>query len=230
MIILQFNRRYYHWATLLLRSLELHEPDRRVLCDTVGLRPDQLCELGRSHPRVVCRNSQEDRDCTAADMANRKPFVLRWAFEQFPDEPWFCLLDADMLARRPLDDLWGHVRHAPAALMFTDGMWEGRFYLRLVTLSGIVLVRRDGLALVDRWADNFHHAKPIDRIRPREWFWDQVTLFLAWCDCGLRVAPIALNRFANDQLATDASIWSANVPDKDGHYRRFLAEHERQRG
>ena len=228
MIVIQFDSRYHRWAILLLRSLGLHEPGRRVLCDAVGLDRGQVAELERAHPGVICRNDPERRVISAAEMANRKPFVLRDALDRFPEEPWFCLLDADMLVRRPLHDLWSQVEANHAALIFTDGMWRGRFWVRLLTPSGVVLVRRDGRALVDRWVDWYDHDKPVGEVNPREWFWDQVTLFLAWCECGLQVASIPLSGFADEELAPASSIWSAHVPDKDGHFRRFQAELERQ--
>jgi hypothetical protein len=229
MIVLQFDDRYHPWGMLLLHSLELHEPGQHILCDTVGLGREQLRELERAHPHVICRNSPKVGEIQPADMANRKPFVLRDAIDRYDDEPWFCLLDADLLVRRRLDDLWALVKDASSALMFTDGMWDGRFYARLVTISSVVLVRRDGRGLVDRWARWYDHDEPVDGVRPRRWFWDQVTLFLAWCEAPGPIAGIPISRFASDRLDPHAAIWSANVPDKAGYFARFRAELDRQR-
>jgi hypothetical protein len=228
MILIQFDGRYHRWAMLLLRSLGRHEPGRRVLCDTVGLDPEEVHELRRAHPRVICRNEPVAGPVSPAEMANRKPFVLRDAIDGYPEEPWFCLLDADMLVRRPLDDLWALAGPYQAALSFTDGTWGGRFYLRLLFPSGVVLVRRDARILVDRWAFWHGHDEPVDGVRPREWFWDQVTLFLAWCDCDLRIGSIPLPVFANDGFEPGAAIWSAHVPDKERCFHVFNAELERQ--
>jgi hypothetical protein len=231
MIILNFDRRYYRWAELLLNSLELHERGHRVRCDTVGLDEDQVERLSSAHPSLVCRNIPAPAAGldTPSAMANRKAFVLRDAIDCHDDEPWFCLLDADMLVRRPLEDLWRLLDDAPTALIFTNGMWDGRFYARLVTVSSVVLVRRDGRELVDRWIHWFGHDGSVDGIAPGGWFWDQVTLFLAWTDFNGPIARISIAQFANDQLDPDAAIWAANVPDKDAYFRRFQAEHKRQR-
>jgi hypothetical protein len=148
--------------------------------------------------------------------------------DRYPDEPWFCLLDADMLVRRRLDDLWALVDHACFALIFTSGMWQGRFYIRLVTPSSIVLIRRDGRELVDRWAEWQNRDLAVDGLRPREWFWDQVTLFLAWCQTRSPVARIPLHRYANDGLDAGASIWSANVQNKEFYFNTFVNEYNRQ--
>jgi hypothetical protein len=228
-IVLQFDSAYHRWATLLLRSLALFEPEQHVLCDTVGLDQNQLDALGAACPRTTFLSSPKPAAMTRADMANRKPAVLQSAMDRYPDEPWFCLLDADMLVRQRLDDLWSLVDEVPAALVFTDGTWEGRFYARLVTVASVVLVRHDGRDLVDRWARWYHHDRAVDQVAPREWFWDQVTLFLAWCESPLQVATISMSHFANVQLDRRAAIWAANVPDKEGYYQRFRAECDRQR-
>jgi hypothetical protein len=228
MIVLQFDSGYHHWATLLLRSLALFERDHHVLCDTIGLDQEQLRELERAYPRTLCLSSPRPADMKRADMASRKPFVLRAAMDRYPDEPWFCLLDADMLVRRRLDDLWRLLDDAPAALIFTDGIWEGRFYARLVTVASVVLVRRGGRELVDCWARLYDHDTPVDEVSPREWMWDQVTLFLAWCQSSLRIATIPISQFANVQLDPEAAIWAANVPDKERYFQLFQAESIRQ--
>jgi hypothetical protein len=228
MIVLQFDCAYHPWAMLLLRSLALFERDQRVLCDTVGLDERQLQELEKSYPRTICLNSPRPAEMRRADMANRKAFVLRNAMDRFPEEPWFCLLDADMLVRRPLDDLWRLVEDASAALIFTNGIWEGHFYARLVTVTSVVLVRRDGRDLVDRWARLYNYDAPVDQVAPREWFWDQVTLFLAWCESPLQIATIPISQFANVQLDNQAAIWAANVPDKERYFHLFQAEYSRQ--
>ncbi len=209
MIVLQFDGGYHPLAMLLLRSLALFERDQRVLCDTIGLDPEQVQELEAAYPRTICVNSARPGEMTRADMANRKAFVLRNAMDCYPDEPWFCLLDADMLVRRRLDDLWRLVEDASAALIFTDGIWDGDFYARLVTLSSVVLVRRDGRDFVDRWARWYDHDSPVDQIEPRQWFWDQVTLFLAWCDSPLEVAAIPMFQFANMQLDPRSDLGGA---------------------
>ena len=229
MIVLNFDRRYQRWAILLLRSLDLHERGHRVLCDTVGLDRADLEGLQQAYPGVICRNAPAFGEVTPAGMANRKAFVLRDAIDRYVDEPWFCLFDADMLVRARLDNLWRLIDDAPAALILTNGFWGGRFYPRLVTVSSIVLVRREGRDVIDRWAHWNGHDGPVDAIQPGGWFWDQVTLFLTWTEKGQGIVPISLSMFANDRLDSDAAVWAANVEDKEGYFLRFQAEHARQR-
>ena len=150
MIILQFDDKYHPWGLLMVRSLAFHEPDKRVLLDTVNLNPAQVSELEQAHPHAIVENDTTTWETTSPEqMVNRKPFVMQKAMDAYPDEPWYGLFDADFLARRSLSDLWSKLDERPATLFSTNGKWRGRVYRHLITPSGIVLVRPDGRA-VDR--------------------------------------------------------------------------------
>jgi hypothetical protein len=226
-IVLQFDSAYRHWGALLLQSLDLHEPERRVFCDTVNLTAAEEQQLLGVHRRVALANSFAP--ATPESMAARKPFVLRRAMDRFPGEHWYALLDADFLVRRPLNALWSLVESHPAALFHTDGYERGVYYRNLVNPSGIVLVRPDGRPLIDTWMKWARHTEPLGSIAPQAWFWDQVTLTEARLECGLRCEMIALEVFADAELRPESAIWSANVGcRKAEYYERFRAEYERQ--
>lgn len=230
MIVLQFDAAYFHWGLLMIRSLALHEPRREVLADTVNLGDAQQARLTQAHPRIQV--TSETMDCAGSlrkEMARRKTIVLQRAMDRFPDEPWFGIFDADMLVRRPLPDLWSKLDGHQAALIRTNGMWAGRFYPHLLIPSGIVLVRRDGRALVENWVKWSRHTEPLFSRRPGEWFWDQCALLQAWKDTGLHYANISMHDFACATFARTAAIWSAHVWEKERLHRYFLVEHELQR-
>ncbi len=229
MIILQFDDRYHHWGALMLRSLALHEPRKRVLADVVNLRPEQVEEISRAHPKVIVK-TEAGIETSPERMINRKSFVLRRAMDEYPREPWYGLFDADFLVRRPLRDLWALMRQAPAALIVTDGVWQGRVYQHLRTPSGIVMVRPDGRRLIEDWVKRQSSEDAIAGIRPGAWFWDQVTLLQARDDSCLHYARISMGRFADCGLRADSAIWSANVGEgqKEQYYRWFRQELERQ--
>ena len=231
MIILQFDAPYHHWGLLLVRSLALHEPAVRVLIDGVNLSHAQVDALQEAHPRIAVENDTTTyEETTPALMICRKPFVMQRAFYAFPDEPWYALLDADLLVRQPLDPLWARLDRHEAALFTTNGMWKGRYYRQLVTPAGIVLVRRDGRALVDSWVRWTRSREPLGGIRPGQWYWDQVTLLEAKTETPLRYGHIPMYNFADVRLRDDAAIWSAHVDDeKPAYYERFSQEYERQR-
>ena len=231
MIIFQFDNAYYDWGTLVLQSLQLHEPDTQVLCDTVNLTDSQVEELGHAHARVIVTNDTTTwRETSPAQMASRKPFVMQRAMHQFPEQPWFALFDTDFLVRKPLTRLWSLLEHHAAALFMTDGMWEGKFYQHLMTPSGIVLVRRDARRLIDCWAKWWCHDQPLASIKPGEWFWDQITLAQAYNEVGGRYAMISMDLYGDCSLGSEAAIWSAHVGDlKDWYYYLFRREYLRQR-
>ena len=230
MIILQFDDKFHHWGLLMVRSLALHEPDKRVLLDTVNLSPEQVAALVQAHPRVIVENDTTSwAETTPSLMVNRKPFVMQNAMDAYPDEPWFGLFDADFLVRRPMPDLWARLDRRPAALFRTNGRWRGHVYRHLITPSGIVLVRPDGRALIDNWAKWQAHDEPIGRIKPRQWYWDQLTLLEAREETPLRYAFIPMRAFADIHLMPETAIWSAHVARKQSYYPLFLKEYERQR-
>jgi hypothetical protein len=229
MIIVQFDHQYYHWGRLMLCSLALHEPAHKVFADTVNLLPEQQAELQRLYPYLIVKNTVVPAAHVSKEwMANRKAFVMQNAMTAYPDEPWYGLFDVDFLIRRPLSDLWSCLANYPTALLLTNGMWKGRFYPRLVTVSSIVLVRPDGRALIDNWAKWYFYEHPMDSIQPRAWFWDQLTLLQAWCETQLPYAIIPIHMFADANLSATAAVWSANVQGKQYCYELFQQEYERQ--
>lgn len=230
MILLQFDSVYYHWGLLMVRSLALHEPGKQVLADTVNLSDQQQAELKQAHPRILVTSEViAANGALREEMARRKTLVLQRALDTFPDEPWFGMFDADMLVRRPLPDLWSLLDDHQAALLMTNGVWEGRVYPHLFTPSGIVLVRRDGRELVDSWVKWDCHQGALHGHRPGEWFWDQCTLLQAKEDSRVTCAAIPFHRFFCNQCPRNAPIWSAHGGWKERNYRCFLVEHEVQR-
>jgi hypothetical protein len=227
MIVLQFDAAYYEWGLLMVRSLALHEPRKKVLADTVNLSGQQRATLKQAHPRIlVTSETLAVAGSLREEMARRKTMVLQRAMDTFPDEPWFGMFDADMLVRRPLPDLWSLLDDHQAALFMTDGVWQGRVYHDGFTPSGIVLVRRDGRELVDNWAKWDRYPSPLHAHRPGEWYWDQCTLLQARDESRVNCAVIPLHRFSCNRCLGDAAIWSGHGEGKDRNYRYFLVEQE----
>ena len=230
MIVLQFDSVYYHWGLLLVRSLALHEPRKQVLADTVNLSGEQQAELKRAHPRIlVTSETIAGNRSLREEMARRKTMVLQRALDTFPEEPWFGLFDADMLVRRPLPDLWSMLDRHQAALLMTNGVWDGRVYPHLFTPSAIVLVRRGGRELVDSWVKWDCHPKALHGRKPGEWFWDQCTLLQAVEDSRVNCAVIPFHQFCCSECSGNAAIWSAHGGWKERTYQNFLLEYEVQR-
>ena len=227
MIIFQFDDVYYRWGLLVLKSLQLHEPEIQVLCDTVNLTEGQVTELHGAHARLIVTNDTAS-ETSPAQMAARKPFVMQRVMDRYPNQPWYGLFDADFLVRKPLDDLWALLATHPAALFMTNGMWAGKYYKRLITPSGLVLVRPDGRKLVDCWAKWCSHDEPLESIKPGAWFWDQIALAEAWEEAGVPCSMIPMNIYGDNQLWQSSSIWSAHVPQKDQYYESFSTEYLRQ--
>ena len=199
-------------------SLALHEPATPVFCDTIDLTEAQVEEVEAAHPKVLVENAASVERPTPEKMAARKPFVLQGAMDRFPEAPFYALLDADSLIRRPLSGLWSYVEVYPAAMCITAGVENGLFYPQLVTPSGIVLVRRGARAMVDCWVKWHGYDRPLGPIEPRAWFWDQITLAEAWKESGIRCATIPFYEYSDDRLLPNSAIWTANVGDRKPRY------------
>lgn len=230
MIIFQFDDLFHKWGLLVVQSLQLHERHTQVLCDTVNLSDRQIAELHEAHARIIVSNDTTTwNETSPAQMAARKPFVMQRAMQRFSDQPWYGLFDADFLVRRSLQPLWSLLGTHPAALFMTNGMWNGKYYRRLITPSGIVLVRPEAKKLIDCWAKWYYHDQPLESIESGAWFWDQITLAEAWAEAGVRCAMIPMNVYGDCQLWPAAAIWSAHVPQKERYYELFRREYLRQR-
>jgi hypothetical protein len=214
----------------MLKSLAMHEPRQEVLADTVNLSGEQEASLKQSHPRTrVTVETIPGNASLREAMVRRKTMVLQRALDTFPQEPWFAMFDADMLVRRPLADLWSLLDRNQAAVLMTNGVWEGRIYPHLFTPSGVVLMRRDGRELVDAWAKWDCHPEPLYAHQPGEWFWDQCTLLHAVEESRVSCAAIPYDRFRCNHFSGKAAIWSAHGGWKQRNYDYFVVEHEVQR-
>jgi hypothetical protein len=229
MVILQCDKAYHRWAILMVRSLSRHEPVIKVYVDTLNLHADEIRELERAHPNITVTNAATAEGMTRRDeMACRKPSVFLRAIDAHPYERWYGLFDVDLLVRRPLPDLWAALDEHQAAVIMTDGYWQGRMYEHLLIPSGLVLIRRDGQTLIESWAKWMKYATPLCNRKPGEWFWDQCTLLQAKRETDLKYACIPMERFADASLSPFSSIWSAHHGDKAVFYSRFSDEYARQ--
>ena len=229
MIIVQFDAKYHHWAHLLIRSLQLHEPTERILVDGVNLADGQVAELHSAHDKIhVLNDTTTWAEVTPKIMVSRKPFVFLNAMDRFPNESRYALLDADFLVRRELSQLWAKVDHQPTALFRTNGMWQGRYYQHLETPSGIVLIRPDGRQLIEAWGEFAKLTEPIGKVQPQGWHWDQATLIKALRQTKIGFCTIPMHIYADERLTEMAVIWSAHIGDgKERYFELFLREHER---
>ena len=201
-----------------------------MLADTVNLSGQQQAELKRTHPQILVTSEAIARNGSLrAEMARRKTMVLQRALDTFPDEPWFGLFDADMLVRRTLTDLWSLLVGHQAALLMTNGVWEGRVYPHLFTPSGIVLVRREGRELVDSWAKWDSHPGRAPWASAGRMVLGPMHPASGQEDSRVKCAVIPFHRFCSNQCSANAAIWSAHGGWKERSYRGFLIEHERQR-
>lgn len=227
MFVTIFDQAYAEWGSILLSSLMKFHQDDSVLVLGVDLSAETERAVARMHERIAVRRLTLDEvgSGRAAKVANSRPLWLRdLKNEVSPD--WMFLLDADLLFRRPVNDLIAASETHDAVMAIGDGVYRGKTYRRLRVASGFVLFRRSGYGLIDSWCDMLSRTEAIEDVRPWEWFWEQTCLLDAVEKTGLDILQMPEKCLSSPRFEPDAWVWSANVPtsEKQTALKLFAAE------
>jgi len=110
MILLYFDNKYAYWAPVLLDSILLHEPDMKVFIQGYNLTKEQEKEIKSFKNVVLLKNDILFFDKNIMDKIEYR--IICWkanqfleAFEKFPDEDLFIIMDVDMVIVKPLTKL-----------------------------------------------------------------------------------------------------------------------------
>ena len=110
MILLYFDDKYAYWAPILLESILLHEPNMKVFIQGYNLKPYQVKKIKTFSNVVFFKNDKLYFDKSIMDETHYR--VICWkanqfleAFEKFPDEELYIIMDVDMILIQPLTEL-----------------------------------------------------------------------------------------------------------------------------
>lgn len=123
MFVTIFDQAYAEWGSILLSSLMKFHQDDSVLVLGVDLSAETERAVARMLERIAVRRLTLDEvgSGRAAKVANSRPLWLRdLKNEVSPD--WMFLLDADLLFRRPVNDLIAASETRDAVLAIGDGV------------------------------------------------------------------------------------------------------------
>jgi len=136
------------------------------------------------------------------------------------------LLDADLLFRRPINNLIEASESYDAVMAIGNGEHRGKSYRRFRVASGFVLFRRSGYALIGMWRQMLNRTEPVEDVRPWDWFWEQICLLDALENADFSVLQTPDNCLSSPGFERDAAVWSANVPrsEKPSALNAFMAE------
>ncbi|PWB91306.1 hypothetical protein C5688_06700 [Methylocystis sp. MitZ-2018] len=136
------------------------------------------------------------------------------------------LLDADLLFRRPINDLIAASENHDVVLAMGEGVYRGKTYRKFRVASGFVLFWRSGYGLIDSWCDMLSRTEAIEDVRPWGWFWEQTCLLDAVEKTGLDILQMPEKCLSSPRFEPDAWVWSANVPtsEKQTALKLFAAE------
>ena len=136
------------------------------------------------------------------------------------------LLHADLLFRRPINDLIAASENHDVVLAMGEGVYRGKTYRKFRVASGFVLFRRSGYGLIDSWCDMLSRTEAIEDVRPWGWFWERTSLLDAVEKTGLDILQMPEKCLSSPRFEPDAWVWSANVPtsEKQTALQLFAAE------
>jgi len=228
--VIQFNDVFYKWGLLFSQSFYFTNPNEHLYMDTVNLNDNQVKELTSISPNITVNSSNIEFEKSVhvpTFMANRKVRIFLDVLSKVEADK-YILIDADMLFRKSIDKLYGKLDDSDAAVIFRDGVWEGRIYEHLKVASGIVAITKKGIPFIKEWDRIMYNNIGIYGYRPWAWYWDQITLLEATRKINnIKYAPIEPWLYINREFGEDAIIWSANLEPKDRMYEMFGKELER---
>lgn len=153
------------------------------------------------------------------------------------------MLDTDLLLRAPIEILLNQLGENKVGLIYR----ETAFGSHVKFNSSIVVLSGNGVKLIDEWDKQMKgrwlifstdekltlleilRKKKQGAPRPlyvRKWkgFWDQITLFEAVKNLGIKYSILDANNFINPVFDDHAAIWSGHNEKKDLVYEKFLNE------
>lgn len=246
-IIMQFNDAYLRFGITLLKSLERYAEGALKIAYTVNLTDRDVIALKNACPSLVVINSTVRflrGKFLRNFMANRKVRVFKDALERFGGaaEDYYVMLDTDLLLRAPIETLLSKLEDNQVGLIYREQAFG--FHVKF---NSSVVVSGDGVRLIDEWHKQMKHRwiifctnekltlleilrkkkhgspRPL-YVRKWKWFWDQITLFEAVKNLGIKFSTLDANDFINPNFDNHAAIWSGHNEKKDLVYERFLKE------
>lgn len=229
MIVCAFDEQYWCWGKMFICSLRHFHPRHPVVVVGVDLNREHERELRMilnvdDFVRVHVSTTGADRP---AAIANSRPYWFRDILQRRPGGGF--LMDADLLVRQPLSEMFDALKGVRASLVFRDGVHQGKVWARLQMAAGLVGVGATGIEMVDEWIARMESTEGIEDVAPWSWFWEQTCLnsVVRASMRAHRYHALDPHRFLCSQpFRQDAAVWSANVARhlKDAVYEEFRSE------
>lgn len=98
MFIFYFDKKYYRWASLLIKSIKHWEPDDKILAFCINLEDEQVKEIKSlgAFPYHMPLRPISDHVLPFQIIEHKAWYLLR-AFNGWPKEEYYIMMDIDML-------------------------------------------------------------------------------------------------------------------------------------
>ncbi len=243
-IILNFDKKFIGWGETLIRSLAVNAPDEKVIVYTVNVPDKARNDLKMLHNNLSLHNQWMPfltEKFKRHYMINRKVDIFLKAVNNYPAK-YYVLLDADMILIQPIARLIKECIHYDTGVIYRD--YEKQYHMKLNASLIAINKERDGEILLKKWkkvmSSNIY-LKTIDgklniinllfnkkdnysppvRVRKGSWFWDQLTLYYALRESGVKFNNLPISRYLNSVFDETAVFWSAHSGNKKIALEKF---------
>jgi len=220
MIVTHLDENYLLWGKLLLLSVAKNAPDEEVYISAVNLKLSQVKWLGQFHPKglisnhfVIVPETIEYRRY----MQCRITQVLLEVYEVYKRENKLIIaMNADMLIRKPMDELYRKMSANDALLKFDEK------HIQMGELQNGVIVFNSNNSSVLPFLTHYNSMWDDGKVVYRDDQRQLLKSFNAFKDT-LNFGYLP-HDYVDGHFNKDSHIWSAHVHNRFINYNKFLVE------
>jgi len=220
MIVTHLDKNYLLWGKLLLLSAAKNAPDEEVYISAANLEPEDVKWLSQFHSHGIIRNHKINVPETIEYrryMQCRITQVLLEAFGEYAGEDKLIIaMNADMLIRKPMDELYRRIKGNDVLIKFDTK------HLQASEIHNGVIVFNSKSTRIFPFLAYYNSITWKDGVTYRD---DQRGLhksFNTWSD-DLLFGSLP-HDYIDGHFNKDSHIWSAHVHNRFTNYNKFLKE------